>query len=259
MTVTINQAPVSTSDTLYIDFGWYGQGANRGEINQYSINGATYPQASTVTTALVTLPTDTSTRFNIQAQDTSSFIGGAGTNIAGTPYTSNTNPNGILQLYSGTSQATISYQYIFGNTFVNCLALSSQGETFGAGTAIFDPRYVSFAVPLSLSVETVVYFDAVDSLGLGLPSTEIGARNQIVQWEWDFGNGRSGNGPTASTFYWYTGATRDSSGVLSAPTQVEVTLMAVDIYRQIHYITHPIPFSNAYASVTAGSTNLIID
>lgn len=55
------------------------------------------------------------------------------------------------------------------------------------------------ATPLN----TTIFFDATDSASLGLPKPTVPAGVTIASYNWDFGNGQTGQGPLASTTFSY--------------------------------------------------------
>jgi hypothetical protein len=87
-------------------------------------------------------------------------------------------------------------------------------------------RFFYYQTPLA----TLVTFDAVDSESLGLPKVYAPPGVSIVSYEWDFGNGETGYGSTASTTYTYN----------QGPPDLQVVLTIIDSlgrqYSTAHYL-----------------------
>jgi hypothetical protein len=247
-----------------VDFSW--RSASILTPLETTIGEFTVPYGLSTITGFTT-PSSKSTPFTITVADASSFVGGGGSNLAGTsfevPKWQYPIPVGTLYIGTGpTHWALIGYTItsggaaaISGNTFECCFVIDGYSggtnQTFTSGTDIYDPRWITLELPLSAFTATNVTFDAMDTLTEGKPSSK-GAN--IVSFHWDLGNGIEAEGPLVETQYWYTGTLNYSDGSLAAPTEVQVTLTAVDIDGNVYHVTHPIVFGELYDSLGAPFT-----
>ncbi len=266
---TVNQTP-TTPYIGPVDFGWYS--SNAPLLFDSTIGSLQVPYGLTQTAAAFTTPANASDVFPISALDASSFIGGSGTNANDVTFSVLTGqylvPLATLYIYtSATNWALIGYSMgpnnqapIVNNTFQYCFVLDGYNGgfnlTFNANTQIYDPRWATYQLPLSAFTTTLVTFDAMDVGARGLPNCK---QAEITSFHWDFGNGLQADGPVVETEYWYTGALNLTGDDIAAPTQVQVTLTAIDIAGNTHHVSHPIVFSAIYNEIGAPFTPAYID
>lgn len=173
MTSLITHRPQQQPKPI-VDFGWYyGTTPTRLPEYTYQVDTTTFPPGFTTLTANITLPTAT-----IAVSDTSSFSVGPGT----------------IKLDNGTIHTLVQYQSMTATSFTGCTGGTG---TFNSGVQVYDPRFYVDQMPINAEIT----FDAVDSQGLGLPTVQ--ATVPILDYHWDFGNGFTGFGSTATTQYNY--------------------------------------------------------
>lgn len=252
-----------------VDFAWHS--SSNFSVLQTKIGNIQVPYGLSTLTSNITTPANGTTSFSIPVTDASTFVGGTGSNLSGTSFANVVSkypiPIGTLYIYTNSSNwALIGYTVgpagqtaISSNTFNYCFVIKGSnggtGITFTSGTQIYDPRWVTYLLPLSAFSTTSITFDAIDSANLGLPNSN---NANIVSYHWDFGNGTQADGPVVETEYWYAGQLNYSSSI-AAPTQVLVSLTAVDINGNIYYVSHPIVFGQLYSSIGAEFTPGYID
>lgn len=173
MAILINQRPVPLPDPI-VNFGWYyGVSPTRLSEYTYAVGTDKYPPGHTTLTANVTLPNAT-----IPVASTASFSIGPGS----------------IKLDNGTNHTLVNYTGMTATSFTGCTGGTG---TFNSLVQVYDPRFYVDQLPLNVGVT----FDAVDSQGLGLPGVQ--AVVPIINYAWNFGNGLTGFGSTATTKYTY--------------------------------------------------------
>lgn len=212
MTSMINTIPTQ-SEAVIADFGWYyGLSPTRLPEDVYVINGITYPpgRGTLGGTGSLTLPASTiPTNFaNLRAMKTE--FEATGTIVLNNYISSHT-----TVMYTGLA--------IVGGfpSFTGCTGGSG---TFTVGTPIYDPRFYVDQMPLG----DLITFDAVDHEGLGLPVTVAPAGVNVVNYQWNFGNGEIGYGTFASTTYIYN----------QPPPAIQATLTVTDSLGRTASVAH---------------------
>lgn len=269
MTALVNTMP-SPNVNHPVDFGFYSSASVT--LLQTTIGQINIPYGLTALNGSLTTPASAATPFSITVSNASTFIGGSGSNLAGTAFAGlqSQYPVPLAQLYiytSATNWVKVGYTVgpggqppITGNTFNYCFILDGYNGgtslTFANATAIYDPRWATHQLPLTIAPPTSVTFDAIDSQHLGLPNSK---NANIISFHWDFGNGTQADGPVVETDYWYTGQLNYPTGGIAAPTEIMVTLTAVDIKGNIYYVSHPVIFSKLYTAYGAELTPGYLD
>lgn len=110
--------------------------------------------------------------------------------------------------------------------FVNNQSYPPADWTWSSGGVTYSTSYKTYVTALN---QTTV-FDATDSLSLGVPKTVVPPGIQVISYNWDFGNGQTGIGPTVQTSYNY----------VTPPPDTVVTLTIVDSLGRQYATKHPI-------------------
>lgn len=182
----VNQIPGSVPP-IVCDFGWYfGLIPTRLPEFSYVINGITYPPGKTtlgglspITLPLATIPSNFGTLPQLQAafEVPGSFV-----------------------LNNGLTQQTVKYTgFALSGGLPSFTGCTGGVGTFNVGTPLYDPRFYVDDMPLN----ALITFDAVDHLGLGLPTTLVPLGSTVINYQWDFGDGQIGYGPFATQTYTY--------------------------------------------------------
>lgn len=213
----INHKP-QTIEPVVVNFGWYTVGTSPQRQNEYQYqandgtNTYTYARGGSLN-SVVTIPS----------------IGGSISDITITPYAGVNAPsfsldNGVIMVVDTTegvftppsyttptdlplNVAVVRYVSNAGapgtgydptaHTFHNCTLVGSENTIAITQADVIDIRFYDDA----LAQEQVVYFDAIDSYGMGLPKCVLPAGVGIISYDWEFNFGSSGSGPVATTIF----------------------------------------------------------
>lgn len=192
MAILITQRPIPQPAPI-VDFGWY-YGVSPTRLGEFTYDdqgdspGNLWPPGRTTLTGNITLPVAT-----IAVASTASFSVGPGT----------------IKLDNGANHTTVNYTGMTGTSFTGCTGGTG---TFATGVQVYDPRFYVDQLPLNQPIT----FDAVDSHGLGLPIVQ--ATVPIINYQWNFGNGFTSFGTTATTEYTFG----------APPPSIQCTLTVTD-------------------------------